>query len=84
MMIRAQLKITLKNDYSPLDLETIINCTKWKIDLTSNALLRKTQLTSAAVERLASMLSNLLRKDRNFDVKNVNKDMMLYYHEISL
>ena len=27
------------------------------------------------------MLSKLLRKDRNFDVKNVKKYMMLYYNK---
>ena len=59
------------------DLETIINCTNLTIDPTSYALLQKAQPTSAAVERF-SMLSKLLRKDRNFDVKNVKKYMMLY------
>ena len=29
------------------------------------------------------MLSKLLRKDRNFDVKNVKKYMMLYYNKKS-
>ena len=63
------------------DLETIINCTNLTIDPTSYALLQKAQLTSAAVERSFSMLSKLLRKDRNFDVKNVKKYMMLYYNK---
>ena len=53
------------------DLETIINCTNLTIDPTSYALLQKAQSTSAADERSFSMLSKLLRKDRNFDVKNV-------------
>ena len=78
MMIRAQLKIVLKNKLSNSDLETIINCIYLTIDLTSYALLQKAQPTSAAVERSFSMLSKLLRKDRNFDVKNVKKYMMLY------
>ena len=82
-MIRAQLKITLKNDYTTLDSETIINCTNLTIDPTSYALLQKAQPTSAAVERSFSMLSKLLRKDRNFDVKNVKKYMMLYYNKKS-
>ena len=65
------------------DLETIINCTKLTIDPTSYALLQKAQPTSAAVERSFSMLSKLLRKERNFDVKNVKKYMMLYYNKKS-
>ena len=66
------------------DLETIINCTNLTIDPTSYALLQKAQPTSAAVERSFSMLNKLLRKDRNFDVKNVKKYMMLYYNKTSL
>ena len=65
------------------DLETIINCTNLTIDPTSYALLQKAQPTSAAVERSFSMLSKL-RKNRNFDAKNVKKYMMLYYNEKSL
>ena len=53
------------------DLETIINCINSTIDPSSYALLQKAQPTSAAVERSFSMLNKLLRKDRNFDVKNV-------------
>ena len=66
------------------DLETIINCTNLTIDPTSYAVLQKAQPTSAAVERSFSMLNKLLRKDRNFDVKNVKKYMMLYYNKTSL
>ena len=66
------------------DLETTINCTNLTIDPTSYALLQKAQPTSAAVERSFSMLNKLLRKDRNFDVKNVKKYMMLYYNKTSL
>ena len=73
-----------KNRLSNSDLETIIKCTNLTIDPTSNALLQKAQLTSAAVEKSFSMLSKLMRKDRNFDVKNVKKYMMLYYNKISL
>ena len=61
----------IKKRLSNSDLETIINCTNWTIDPTSYALLQKAQPISAAVERSFSMLSKLLRKDRNFDVKNV-------------
>ena len=50
------------------DLETIINFTNFTIDPTSCALLQKAHPTSTAVERLFSMLSKLLRKDRNFVV----------------
>ena len=66
------------------DLETIINCTNLTINPTSYALLQKAQSTAAAVERSFSMLNKLLRKDRNFDVKNVKKNMMLYYNKTSL
>ena len=76
MMIREQLKITLKKQLSNSDLETIINCTNLAIDSTSYALLQKAQPASAAVERSFSMLSIFLRKDRNF----VKKYMMLYFY----
>ena len=66
------------------DLETIVNYTNLTIDPTSYALLQKAQPTSAAVERSFSTLNKLLRKDRNFDVKNVKKYMMLYYNKTSL
>ena len=65
------IKNYIKERLSNSDLETIINCTNSTIDLTSYALLQKAQPTFAAVERSFSMLSKLLRKDRNFDVKNV-------------
>ena len=66
------------------DLETIINCTNLTIDPTNYALLQKAQPTCTAVERSFSMLNKLPRKDRNFDVKNVKKYMMLYYNKTSL
>ena len=65
------IKSYIKKRLSNSDLEIIINCTNLTIDPTSYALLQKAQPTSAAVERSFSMLSKLLRKDRNFDVKNV-------------
>ena len=68
---RAIKDYILKKRLSNSDLETIINCTDLTIDPTSYALLQKAQQTSAAVERSFSMLSKLLRKDRNLDVKNV-------------
>ena len=77
------IKNYIKKRLSNSDLETIINCTNLTIDPTSYALLQKAQPTSAAVERLFSMLSKLLRKDGNFDVKNVKKYMMLYYNKKS-
>ena len=67
------IKNYIKKRLSNSDLETIINCTNLTIDPTSYALLQNAQPTSAAVERSFSMLSKLLRKDRNFDVKNVKK-----------
>ena len=72
------IKNYIKKRLSNSDLETIINCTNFTIDPTSYALLQKAQPTFAAVERSFSMLSKLLRKDRNFDVKNVKKYIMLY------
>ena len=74
------IKNYIKKRLSNFDLETIINSTNLTIDPTSCALLQKAQSTSAAVERSFSMLSKLLRKDRNFDVKNIKKYMMLYYN----
>ena len=77
------IKNYIKKRLSNSDLETIINCTNLTIDPTSYALLQKAQPTSAAVERSFSMLSKLLRKDRNFDVKTVKKYMILYYNKKS-
>ena len=65
------IKNYIKKRLSNSDLETTINCTNLTIDPTSYALLEKAQPTSAAAERSFSMLSKLLKKDRNFDVKNV-------------
>ena len=78
------IKDYMNKRLSNSDLETIINCTNLTIDPTSYALLQKAQPTFAAVERSFSMLNKLLRKDRNFDVKNVKKYMMLYYNKTSL
>ena len=78
------IKDYINKRLSNSDLETIINCTNLTIDPTSYALLQKAQPISAAVERSFSMLNKLLRKDRNFDVKNVKKYMMLYYNKTSL
>ena len=77
------IKNYFKKRLSKSDLETIINCTNLTIDPTSYSLLQKAQPTFAAVERSFTMLSKLLRKDRNFDVKNVKKYMMLYYNKKS-
>ena len=75
------IKNYIKKRLSNSDLETIINCTNLTIDPTSYALLQKAQPTSAAVERSFSMLTKLLKKDRNFDDKNVRKYVMLYYNK---
>ena len=75
------IKDYIKKRLSNSDLEAIINCTNSTIDPTSNALLQKAQPTSAAIEKSFSMFSKFLRKDRNFDVKNVKKYMMLYYNK---
>ena len=52
------IKNYIKKRLSNFDLETIINCTNLTINPTSYALLQKAQPTSAAVERLFSMLVN--------------------------
>ena len=75
--IQAYIKKRLSNT----DLETILNCSNSAIAPTTYALLQNAQPTSAAVERSFSMLSKLLRKDRNFDVKNVKKYLLLYYNK---
>ena len=75
------IKNYIKKRQSNSDFETILNCTNLTIDPTRYALLQKPQPTSAAVERSFSMLSKLLRNNRNFDVKNVKKYMMLYYNK---
>ena len=67
------IKNYIKKRLSNSDLETIINCTNLTIGPTSYALMQKSQPTSVAVERSFSMLSKLLKKDRDFDVKNVKK-----------
>ena len=67
------IKDYIKKPLPNSDLETIINCTNLTIDPTSSAVLQKASPTSAAVEKLFSMLSKLLRKDRIFDVKNRKK-----------
>ena len=77
------IKNYIKKRLSNSDLETVINCTNLTIDPTSYAILQKAQPTSAAVERSFFMLRKLLRKDRNFDVKNVKKYMILYYNKKS-
>ena len=61
----SAIKNYIKKRLSNSDLETIINCTNLAIDPTSYALLQKAQPPSAAVDRSYSMLSKLLRKDRN-------------------
>ena len=78
--IKAYIKKRLSNS----DLEAIINCTIVTIAPTSYALLQKAQSSSAPVQRSFSKLSKLLRKDRNFDLKNVKKYMMLYYNKSGL
>ena len=65
------IKNYLKKRQFNSDLETITNCTNLTIGPTSYAVLQKALTTSVAVERSFSMLSKLLRKGRNFDVKNV-------------
>ena len=66
---QCSIKDYIKKRLSNSDLKTIINCTNLTIYPTSYALL------------LCSMLSKLLRIDRNFYVKNVKKYMMLWYNQ---
>ena len=44
---------------------------------TTYAFLQRAQSTSTAVEKLFSLSSKLLRKDRNFDVTNAKKCKLL-------
>ena len=81
---RCAIKDYIKKRLSNSDLDTIINCTNLTIDPTSYVLLQTAQPTSPVVERSFSMLSKLLKKDRNFDIKNVKKYVMLYYNKKSL
>ena len=67
------IKYYIEKRLSNSDLATIINCNNLTIDSTSYALLQKARPTSVSVERSFSMLSKLLKKDRNFDGKNVKK-----------
>ena len=75
--IQAYIKKRLSNS----DLEVIINCINLAIAPTTYALLQQAQPTSAAVERSFSMLSKLHRNDRNFDIKNVKKYMVMYFNK---
>ena len=77
------IKDYIKKRPSNSDLETMINCINLTIKPISYALLQKAKPTSAAVEKSYSMLSKLQRKDRNFDVKNVKKYVILYYNKKS-
>ena len=77
----CSIQAYIKKQLFSSDLEAIINCTNFAIASTTYALLQKTQPTSSAVERSFSMLSKLLRKDRNFDINNVKKYMLLYYNK---
>ena len=83
-VIKDYIKKQLSNSDLNSDLKTKINCINLTIDPICYALLQKAQPTSPAVERSFSILSNLLRKDRSFNVKNVKNYMMLYYNEKSL
>ena len=62
------IKNYIKKRLSNSDLETIINSTNLTIDPTSYSLLQKGPANLCCS---FSMVSKLLKKDRNFDVKNV-------------
>ena len=72
-MNRAQFKLTSKKRLFNSDSKALINCTNLAFATTTDALLQKVQPTSVAVERSFSMLSKLLKKDKNFDIENVKK-----------
>ena len=65
------IKVNIKKRLSNSDLGAITNCTNLTIAPTSYTLLQKTQPTSAPIKRSFLMLSKLMQKDRNFDVKNI-------------
>ena len=69
----CSIQAYIKNRPSNSDLKAIINCTNLAIAPTTEALLQKAQPATAAVEQSFSMLSKLLRKNRNFDTKIVKK-----------
>ena len=70
----CSIQTYIKKQLSSSDLEAIINnCTNLAIAPTTYALLQKAQPTTAAIERSFSMLSKLLRKNKNFDTENVKK-----------
>ena len=75
---RCSIQTCIKKRQSNSDLEAIINCTNLAIAPTIYALLQKAHPTYAAVERSFSLQSKLVRKDRNFDIKNIKKYMLLY------
>ena len=64
------IQACIKKRLSNFDLGAIINITNLAIAPNTYPLLQKAQPASAAVERSFSMLNKLLRKDRNFDIKN--------------
>ena len=72
------IKDYTKKRLSNSDLETIINCTILTIDTTSYC------TKSSHVENSFSLLSKLLKKDKNCDVNNVKKYMVLYYNKKSM
>ena len=55
-----------------------MNCTHLACTPITYVLLQKAQPTSAAVERSFAMLSKLLKKDRNFNVKNVKSTCYVF------
>ena len=77
----SSIQAYIKKRLSNCDLEAVINCTNLAIAPTTYALFQKAQSTSTAVERSFSMLSKLLRKNRNFDIKNVKKYMLTYLNK---
>ena len=75
--IQAYIKKRLSNS----DLEAVINCANLAIAPTTNALLQKAQPTSAAVEQSFSMQSKLLQKDKNLEIKNVKKHILMCFNK---
>ena len=75
--VQAYIKKRLSNS----NLEAIINCTNLTMAPLLQKVVAKAQPTSAAVDQSFSMLSKLLRKGTNFDIKNVKKYMLMYFNK---
>ena len=74
----CSIQAFIKKRLSNCDLEAKINCINLTNAPSTYERMQRAQPICAAVERSFSMLSKLLTKDRNFDIKNVKKYMEMY------